>query len=124
MARILVVDDNEDGCETLATWLRMLSHEATCVTDSRRALEVARDWRPDVACLDIGMPHIDGLQLAAMFRHDNELRSVCLIAVTAWSDAAMRERIKAAGFHRHLVKPPQIDGLAEAITSWGAAARR
>lgn len=122
MARILVVDDNEDACETLAAWLRALSHEATCVTDPRRAVEVARSWRPSVACLDIGMPHIDGFQLAALFRHDNELRSVCLIAVTAWSDGAMRERIMAAGFHRHLVKPPQIEGLAEAIASWSAAA--
>jgi CheY-like chemotaxis protein len=117
--RILVVDDQPDAALTLAMLLSMHGHEAKAVEDSRQALPVAKAFRPQVAVLDLRMPHIDGLKLARMFRADPELESVVLIALTADADPAMRQRTSECGFAVHLLKPAndaELQGVIAALT--------
>ena len=115
--RILVVDDQPDAAESLAMLLCMRGHDARAVQDSRQAVPVAKEFRPNVAVLDLRMPYIDGLQLARMFRADSELQSVLLIALTADADPAMRQRTKECGFAVHLLKPASDSDLQRAITA-------
>jgi CheY-like chemotaxis protein len=112
--RILVVDDNEDATELFAEFLRDEGHEVDVALDGIEALATATRARPDVAIVDIGLPGIDGYELARQLRHacPPELR---LIALTGYSQDADRERSRAAGFDLHLVKPIDCDGLKRAI---------
>ena len=103
--RILVVDDHPDTAATIAALVEMLGHEARFVADPRDAVAVAKQFRPQIALLDLSMPHIDGISLARMFRSDAELRHVCLIALTAYSDAKHRAMTREAGFDAHVAKP-------------------
>lgn len=95
--------------------LAMNGHETQAVEDSRRALPVAKTFRPDVAVFDLRMPHIDGLKLARMFRADPELQAVVLIALTADADPAMRQRASECGFAVHLLKPAAESELERVI---------
>lgn len=103
--RIVVVDDNADAAVTLTHLLELLGHQATAVIDARNALEVARQLRPHLAILDINMPHVNGLQLARLFRDDAELKSTHLVALTAMDAMDYREMIRQAGFDAHIRKP-------------------
>jgi len=103
--RILVVDDNADAAVTLTQLLELLGHEASSVTDSRSALDAAKAMRPDLAILDINMPHVNGLQLARLFRADDELKGCHLVALTAMDGMDYRQRIREAGFDAHIRKP-------------------
>ena len=103
--RILVVDDNADAAVTLAHLLELLGHHATAVVDSRRALEMAKELQSQIAILDINMPHVDGLELARLFRADEQLKHCCLVALTAMDGLDYREMIRQAGFDAHIRKP-------------------
>lgn len=103
--RILVVDDHPDTADSCSALLKALGHEARSVTDSRLAIKAAGEFRPEVALLDLGMPHIDGCQLARMFRADPTLKNVCLIALTAYDDEKHRLLTREAGFDAHVLKP-------------------
>jgi len=102
--RIVVIDDNRDAADMLALSLDMLGHEACCVYDPREALDAIAEFGPEIAFVDLGMPGIDGIELAAMIRerHGGALR---LVALTGWGQPADRERTRAAGFDDHVVKP-------------------
>jgi CheY-like chemotaxis protein len=115
--RILVVDDQPDAASSLAMLLSMNGHETKAVEDSRKAMPVAKAFRPHVAVLDLRMPHIDGLKLARMFRADPELERVVLIALTADADPAMRRRTSECGFAEHLVKPASDSELERIIAA-------
>ncbi|HYX65903.1 MAG TPA: ATP-binding protein, partial [Burkholderiales bacterium] len=108
--RVLVVDDNVDAANALGQLLRMLGHEVEVAHDGPRALQGARDFSPDVALIDIGLPVMDGYDLA------QRLRSQCgpvtrLIAVTGYGLERDRERSSQAGFTDHLVKPIELASL-------------
>ena len=103
--RILVIDDVQDTAEAVAILLTTLGHEAKPVSDPRQALEVARDFRPAMVLLDIGMPHINGYQLCPLLRRALEPAAVQIVAVTAWGSKTDRAHSRAAGFDAHLVKP-------------------
>ena len=109
--RVIVVDDHPDTAETLAALLGMQGHEARFTTDPREALPMAKQFRPDVGLLDINMPHIDGCDLARMFRLDADLRDLWLIAVTAYEDALGRAKTRDAGFDGHILKPATVDAI-------------
>lgn len=112
-----MVDDQPDAATSLAMLLSMSGHETRAVEDSRQALPVAKTFRPDVAVLDLRMPHIDGLKLARMFRADPELQRVVLIALTADADPVMRQRTSECGFAVHLLKPANDDELHGVIAA-------
>ena len=110
-ARILIVDDNEDGAELLADALIGKGYDTRVAHDAPTALRVAAEFSPDVAFLDIGLPVMDGYELAAHLRRLPGLADVRLIAVTGYGQDSDRGRTREAGFHGHLVKPVDIDAL-------------
>ena len=113
--RILVVDDNRDAAETIRDALISHGYVVAMTSDSASALGVAREFKPDIALLDIGMPIMDGYRLAARLRELDDLVGVRLVAVTGFGQPRDRERAMAAGFDRHLVKPVDLKSLIHVI---------
>jgi PAS domain S-box-containing protein len=109
--RVLVVDDNAPAAETLAIFLRLEGHDVTVAHDGQSALERAAAAAPEVALVDIGMPQMDGCELARRFRADPALRNMVLVALTGWGQDEDRRRTRDAGFDLHLVKPVESDVL-------------
>ena len=103
--RVLVADDNADSAETLAMVLETEGHELQIAHDGAEALRMALDWRPDVAILDIGMPGLDGHEVAEALRRTPGLEGIALLAVTGWGSPEDRARSAASGFDVHLTKP-------------------
>src|SRR6478735_1946211 len=102
--RVLVVDDNEDIALSSSLLLELQGHEVAVAFDGRTALEVAREFRPDVALLDVGLPHIDGYELARQLRSEYG-PEVLLIIITAYARDNDRGRSYEAYFAHHFVKP-------------------
>jgi signal transduction histidine kinase len=121
--RVLVVDDNVDGAESLATLLRLLSHEVCLAHNGRDAVAATREFRPDVILLDIGLPDIDGLEVAQRVRADVAGREALLVAITGYGQEEDRLRAMEAGFDYHLTKPANLDSLCEILDSIGPANR-
>jgi len=103
--KVLVVDDNVDAAETLAEMLRLLGHEVSVAHDGVAAIEVASTSPPQLALLDLGMPVMDGYELARRLRALPQLGGVSLVALTGYGTERERERALQSGFDRHLVKP-------------------
>ena len=101
----MVVDDNVDAAVTLSMLLESGGHRVAVEHDALRALECARQFRPQACLLDIGLPGIDGLELARRLRALPETAEAMLVAVTGYGQARDRDQILAAGFDHHLVKP-------------------
>jgi len=115
--RVLIVDDNTDAAAMLKGALESLGHIVTTASDGPSALEMVRAFQPDVALLDIGLPVMDGYELARQMRRVPGLtRNLKLIAVTGYGLEADRERSSAAGFAAHLVKPVDLAELAAHLT--------
>jgi len=112
---VLVADDNEDSAETLSLLLQALGNEVRTVHDGRRAVEESEAFRPDVALLDIGMPGLDGFEVARLIRSQPWGVGIVLIALTGWGEEEDRRRSREAGFDRHLLKPVDIAPLREAL---------
>lgn len=108
--RILVVDDNADAADSLAMLLQLAGHQVHAVYSSRAALRAADELRPDVLLLDIGLPEMNGYELARRIRQNAE-NSVRLVALTGYGQPEDRERAKAAGFDHHLVKPVDVKAV-------------
>ena len=109
--RVTVVDDNRDAADALAALLSALGHRATTLYSSAAALEAAATRCPDVFLLDIGLPEIDGLELAGRLRAMPQAAGVSLVAVTGYNQAHDRELTRAAGFDQHFAKPLDTDVL-------------
>jgi two-component system CheB/CheR fusion protein len=103
--RILVVEDNVDAAESLATLLRVWGHDVQVVHDGLQALDAARGRRPEVVLLDIGLPGLDGYQVARRLREDLGLGGALLVAMTGYGQPEDRRRSREAGIHHHFVKP-------------------
>ena len=110
-ARVLIVDDNEDLSEMLAMSLEMCGFRTATAHDPAVALDLAPVFQPDVAILDLGLPVMDGFELATRFTQDHRLQRTQLIALTGYGQDRDRDRSKAAGFAAHLVKPVDLDRL-------------
>ena len=113
--RILLVEDNMDAAESLKLLLQQLGHEVLVENDGLEAVRAARSFAPDVVLLDIGLPGMDGYQIASALRAIPETRSARLIAVSGYGQAKDRQLSADAGFHMHLVKPVDPSRLLEAI---------
>jgi PAS domain S-box-containing protein len=109
--RVLLVDDNVDAAALLAATLECLGHETRVAHDGPSALAVVEGFTPDVAILDIGLPVMDGYELAGRLRARPELARARLIALTGYGQSSDRERSLAAGFDAHCVKPVQLSTL-------------
>ena len=115
--RLLVVDDNVDAATTLAMLLEASGHEVFIEHESLRALELARSARPDACLLDIGLPDIDGNELARRLRAQPETAHSVLIAVSGYGQEADRRLALDAGFAHHLVKPVDLDDLMAVLAT-------
>lgn len=111
--RILVVDDNIDAAESAAEILRLLGNEVAVVHDGPAALRAFAEWRPEIGLLDIGLPGMDGYEVARRVRQTSVGRDVLLVALTGWGQDSDRERASQAGFDQHWVKPVGLDRLKE-----------
>jgi PAS domain S-box-containing protein len=115
--RVLVVDDNRDSADMCATLLELSGHELRTAYSGRSALEVADGFRPHVAVLDIGLPDLDGYQLARLMRGTEWGKDAVLVAVTGWGRDDDRKRAFAAGFDHHLTKPLTGEALQSLLGS-------
>jgi signal transduction histidine kinase/CheY-like chemotaxis protein len=113
--RTLIVDDNRDAADSLAMLLRITGNEIRTAYDGLEALQAAKEFQPDVVLLDIGLPKMDGHEVAQQLRREPWGQRMCLIAVTGWSDETDRAKSRAAGFDHHLVKPLDIAHLARLL---------
>jgi CheY-like chemotaxis protein len=113
--RILVVDDNVDGARSLSILLRQMGHEVQTAFDGLAAVEMARKNPPEVVLLDIGMPQMNGLQVARCIRGELGLMNTLLVAMTGYGQDEDRHRSQEAGFNAHMVKPLDLDALAELL---------
>ena len=115
--RILVVDDNVDSANSLGMLLKFLGGDIQVAHDGPAALAAIEKYRPDVVLLDIGMPGMDGYEVAARIRERHEFDQVTLIALTGWGQEEDRRRTREAGFNHHLVKPADIAALQSLLVS-------
>ena len=111
--RILVVDDNVDSAETMAEILKLWGHEVQTAHDGAAALEAARAHRPDAVLLDVGLPVMDGYEIARRLRQEG--LAILLVAVTGFGTAEDRRRAEEAGFDTHLTKPVSPDALRRVL---------
>ena len=110
-ARILVIDDNVDTARVMAKLLKLLGHEVKISHDGPEGIETARDFRPSFVLLDIGLPGMDGYEVAAQLRREVCCKESVIIAVSGYGQDEDRRRSKEAGFHHHLIKPLDHDAL-------------
>ncbi len=128
VARVMIVDDNEDAAAMLGAALEHAGFSVRVETDPLSALAAIEQFEPDVGILDIGMPRLDGHQLCEQIRSQFPARLLPLVALTGYGQAADRDRAILAGFTAHCTKPIQFDTLVELLesllrTSIGSAAR-
>jgi PAS domain S-box-containing protein len=117
--RILVADDNSDALQALALMLRMKGYEVLTASDGVDAFRKAKERAPDVALLDIGMPGLDGHEVARRIRQQPWGKDLLLVALTGWGQDRDRDQAHEAGFDLHQTKPVDADTLDELIGTWG-----
>jgi two-component system, cell cycle response regulator DivK len=108
LAKILIVEDNALNIKLFCDLLAAHGHEPQAVTDSRQALDAARDFVPDLVITDIQLPHVSGLELIRLIRADDELKEVPIMAVTAYASLGDEERIRGAGAESYVTKPISV----------------
>jgi two-component system, chemotaxis family, CheB/CheR fusion protein len=121
--KVLVVDDNRDAADTCAMLLELSGHHVQTAYGGRRALELAEAFRPHAILLDIGLPDINGYELAQRIRATSWGSDITLVAVTGWGQTEDRQRATQAGFTQHLVKPIAADSLDSLLRALGATLR-
>jgi signal transduction histidine kinase/ActR/RegA family two-component response regulator len=115
--RVLIIDDNTDAAETLGELLTALGATVSVVHSGRAALAMLQVFDPDSVVVDIGMPEMDGYEVAQRIRASTRHRRVLLIALTGWGQAHDHRRSAAAGFDHHIVKPPDIERLRQLLVA-------
>jgi CheY-like chemotaxis protein len=115
--RMVVVDDNEDAARALGMLLESDGHEVQLAFDAARGLQLIRNSRPSAAILDIGMPGMDGYDLARQIHQDPLLPDVALVAITGYGLALDRQRAQAAGFGAFVLKPASAGDIYRAVAS-------
>ena len=115
--RVLVVDDNEDLARGLAKLLEIHGHHVRVAYDGPSGVDQAKEWHPEIVLLDIGLPGMDGFQVASLLRQNEGTRNAVIIAISGYGQEEDRNRSKQAGFDHHLVKPINSDELAKMMAS-------
>jgi PAS domain S-box-containing protein len=119
--RVLVVDDNRDAAQSLGVLLKLIGVDSQVAYSGAEAMAALPVYRPDVVLLDLGMPEMDGEEVARRIRAHPEFRGLRLVALTGWGQAADRERSRAAGFDYHLIKPADVAALASVLHAGAGA---
>jgi signal transduction histidine kinase/ActR/RegA family two-component response regulator len=118
--RLLIVEDNPDIADTTATMLAMAGHTVRCARDGVQALEEAQSFAPEVVLLDVGLPELDGYQVARRLRQLPQTRQALIIGLTGYGMPADRQRGREAGFDHHLLKPADPNEMRALIEAWSA----
>jgi PAS domain S-box-containing protein len=114
---VLLIEDNADTCESLSLALGLSGHDVRAAHDGGTGLAMAREIKPDVVLCDIGLPDIDGYEVARRLRADEALRSTFLVALSGYARPEDKARAKEAGFDAHIAKPPEIEELSHFLMS-------
>jgi signal transduction histidine kinase/CheY-like chemotaxis protein len=114
--RVLVVDDNRDSADSLATLLKLTGHDVYTANDGFEAVDAASMLQPDVILMDIGMPRLNGYEAARRIREQPRHKRLTLVALTGWGQAEDKSRSKEAGFDAHLVKPVDLAALTTLLS--------
>jgi CheY-like chemotaxis protein len=112
---VLVVDDNVDQADSGALLLRTSGHEVRVAYSGPAALEAAVEYQPDLVLMDVGMPGMDGYEVARRLRQQPRLQDVVIVAMTGYGQESDREQAQKAGFDHHLVKPVKSEELQEVL---------
>jgi two-component system, chemotaxis family, CheB/CheR fusion protein len=115
--RVMVIDDNKDAAESMSMLLELWGHEVLCAYDGRAALEAAARYRPDAVFLDIGLPGMDGYEIAERLRELPESSRTVLVAITGYGQDEDLRRSREVGFDHHLVKPVAPETLQKLLES-------
>jgi CheY-like chemotaxis protein len=121
--RVLAVEDNADSRDMTRTMLELNGHEVRAVPDGAQGIEEAASWKPDVILLDIGLPGMDGYEIARRLRANPALTGTRIIALTGYGQADDARRAFAAGFDMHLTKPVEPEALEEALAASSSQAQ-
>jgi PAS domain S-box-containing protein len=119
--RVLVIDDNEDGANSLRDVLELSGHEVQIAHDGPHGIGVAREFRPEIVICDIGLPGMDGYDVARAMRAEADLKGAFLVALTGYALPEDVRRANEAGFDRHVAKPPSIEKLERVLAEASAA---
>jgi signal transduction histidine kinase/CheY-like chemotaxis protein len=111
--RVLLIEDNRDARETFRMMLELAGHQVLEAEEGRKGLELLKTELPDIAVIDVGLPGLDGYQIASSFRKEPTSNQVMLVALTGYGTPEARERSRAAGFDHHLIKPIDPDVLRD-----------
>lgn len=111
----MVVDDHAQSLEMLVQLLSLEGYQVSTAESGQRAMDVARDFKPDVALLDIGLPDMDGFALAKLFKADPQLCTTHLVALTGYGHSGDQGGMRAEGFDHYMVKPVDIDALLSVL---------
>ncbi len=120
--RILLVEDNADAAESLALLLELAGHEVRVAADGGTGVDLAEAFRPDVGFIDIGLPGIDGYEVARRLRAHAPLQRTTLVALTGYGQPADEQSAREAGFDHHFTKPVDLDRVRELLAQCGASA--
>jgi CheY-like chemotaxis protein len=118
---VLVVEDNLDSAASLSELLGLWGYPVQMVHDGYQALTAARQWRPEVILLDIGLPGIDGYEVARRLRREPATTDVLMVALTGYGGEEERRRAQQAGFNHHLTKPVELESLQALLREAHAA---
>jgi two-component system, sensor histidine kinase len=119
--RVLIVDDNVDSAEMLGTLLGLAGHDTRCAFDGAAALAAAGEFVPDAVLIDIGLPDMDGYELARRMRQEPALASALLVATTGYSTEEDKRRAREAGIDRHVTKPLELGQIERMLSEWDRA---
>jgi signal transduction histidine kinase len=122
--QILIVDDNRDSASSLAMLLQMTGHVTREAYDGPEAIDAAREFRPDVVLLDIGLPTLDGFEVCRHIRAKSWGRDVLIVALSGWGQIEDRRKSKEAGFDHHMVKPVKHEALMKLLREHGIPPRK
>ena len=119
--RVLIVDDNRDGADSLSEMLKVMGNDTRTAYDGQQGVNTAREYRPDVVLLDIGLPKLNGYEACRLIREEPDGKGIVMIAVTGWGQDEDRRRSNEAGFDHHLVKPVDPQALLSLIATLDSA---
>jgi CheY-like chemotaxis protein len=122
--RVLLVDDNADSSEPLSLLLQVKGHETRIAMEGEQALVMADEFQPGCVVLDLGLPGMDGYEVARRLRQRPYGPDLVLVALTGWAGKEVRAKAAEAGFDYHLVKPVNLDELADIVRVESAQSRR
>jgi CheY-like chemotaxis protein len=122
--RVLLVDDNMDSSESLSLLLQAKGHETRLAVEGQEAVEMADEFLPDCVILDLGLPGIDGYEVARRLRERPYGAKLTLVALTGWAGKDVRVKAAEAGFDYHLVKPVNLEELEGIVTAERAQSRQ